>query len=46
VFVLAATGDNPILPFSQAMREQARSKWWLLALIGIEVIRQLHYSVS
>src|SRR3954451_11820286 len=46
VFVLAATGDNPILPFSQAMREQARSKWWLLALIGIEVIRQLHYIVS
>ncbi|HTJ76875.1 MAG TPA: AAA family ATPase [Acidimicrobiales bacterium] len=46
VFVLAATGDNPILPFSEAMREQARSKWWLLALIGIEVIRQLHYIVS
>src|SRR4051795_8712483 len=46
VFVLAATGDNPILPFSEAMREQARSKWWLLALIGIEVIRQLHYVVS
>jgi cell division protease FtsH len=46
VFVLAATGDNPILPFTEAMREQARSKWWLLALIGIEVIRQLHYLVS
>src|SRR3954453_10056326 len=46
VFVLAATGDNPILPFTEAMREQARSKWWLLALIGIEVVRQIHYIVS
>src|SRR4051812_36321217 len=46
VFVLAATGDNPILPFTEAMREQARSKWWLLALIGIELIRQIHYLVS
>jgi cell division protease FtsH len=45
VFVLAATGDNPILPFGEAMREQAASKWWLLALIGIELIRQIHYLI-
>src|SRR5436305_1274713 len=46
VFVLAATGDNPILPFREAMKEQARSKWWILALIGIEVLRQVHYVLS
>jgi cell division protease FtsH len=46
VFVLAATGDNPILPYSEALREQARTKWWLLALAGVEVLRQLHYLIS
>ena len=45
VFVLAATGDNPILPFSAAIREQAKSKWWLLALAAVEVIRQIHYLI-
>jgi ATP-dependent Zn protease len=46
VFVLAATGDNPILPFREAMREQARSKWWLLALGAFELVRQVHYLIS
>ncbi len=46
VFVLAATGDNPILPFGEALKQQARSKWWILALIGIEVLRQFHYLLS
>src|SRR5947209_2278814 len=45
VFVLAMTGDNPILPFGEAIREQAKSKWWLLALAGLEVIRQIHYGI-
>src|SRR5579885_2608356 len=46
VFVLAATGDNPILPYSEAVREQAKSKWWLLALAAVEVVRQIHYLLS
>jgi cell division protease FtsH len=43
LFVLAAMGDNPILPFSTAMSDQFRAKWWLLALAGLEVLRQLHF---
>ncbi len=45
-FVLAETGENPILPFGEAFDNQTRDKWWLIALAGIEVIRQLHYVVS
>ncbi|HUQ62366.1 MAG TPA: AAA family ATPase [Acidimicrobiales bacterium] len=45
-FVLAAMGDNPILSFDAAFDEEVRNKWWLLALIGIEVIRQTHYLIS
>jgi len=45
-FVLAETGDNPILPFSEAFRQQLSGKWWLVALAGVEVLRQIHYLIS
>src|SRR5688572_30199339 len=45
-FVLAATGDNPILPFGEAMEQQLSDKWWLVALAVLEVIRQIHYLIS
>ncbi|MDQ3896803.1 MAG: AAA family ATPase [Actinomycetota bacterium] len=45
-FVLAATGDNPILPFREAVDQQLTSKWWLVALAGLEVLRQIHYLIS
>src|SRR5919199_2450877 len=45
-FVLAQTGDNPILPFSEAFRQQLESKWWMAALFGLEVVRQIHYFIS
>ncbi|HEX5936729.1 MAG TPA: AAA family ATPase [Actinomycetota bacterium] len=31
------------LTFREALKEQVALRWWLLALIGIEVLRQLHY---
>ncbi len=45
-FVLAETGDNPILPFTEAFNHQLRTKWWLVALAGVEVVRQVHYLMS
>jgi len=46
VVVWAAMADDPNLPFSDAARIQARSAAWLLVLLGLEVLRQLHYFVS
>jgi cell division protease FtsH len=45
-FVLAETGDNPILPFGEAVDQQLSSKWWMVALFVIEVVRQIHYKIS
>ena len=45
-FVAAEIADNPILPVSEAINETLRSKVWLLVLIGLELLRQLHYLVS
>ncbi|HEX2118165.1 MAG TPA: AAA family ATPase [Acidimicrobiales bacterium] len=45
-FVLASTGDNPILPFGEAVDQQLSDKWWLLALAVLEVVRQIHYLIS
>jgi ATP-dependent Zn protease len=45
-FVLAETGDNPILPFSEAFRHQLEAKWWIVALAAIELVRQIHYLIS
>src|SRR5215218_3851121 len=45
-FVLAETGDNPILPFREAIDHQLQAKWWLAALAIIEIVRQVHYLIS
>ncbi len=44
-FVMAETGDNPILPFREAYDHQLRTKWWVAALVGIEIVRQVHYLI-
>ena len=45
-FVAAEVADNPILPVSEAINITLRTKVWLLVLIGLEVLRQLHYVIS
>jgi ATP-dependent Zn protease len=46
VFLWALKSDNPIIPWGDAVRENLRAKWWLLALAVAESVRQLHYAVS
>jgi ATP-dependent Zn protease len=45
-FALAAMGDNPLLPFRDAIDEQLGAKWWLVVLIIAEVFHQLHLWVA
>ncbi len=45
-FALAAMGDNPLLPFSEAMDTQLGTKWWLVVIAIAEVFHQLHLWVS
>jgi cell division protease FtsH len=47
-FVLfwATVIDNPIIPVADAFNQALSDRWWLLLLIMVEGIRQLHYVVS
>jgi ATP-dependent Zn protease len=46
LFVWADMANIPILPFKDAVRRTIESKWWLIALFGLELLRQIHYFVS
>jgi ATP-dependent Zn protease len=43
VLVWADMANNPILNFSDALSSNVNSRWWLLTLFGVEVVRQLHF---
>lgn len=43
VLIWADMSNNPILNFSDAFQENLSTRWWLLTLAAIEVIRQLHF---
>src|SRR5205823_6417141 len=49
VFALLAAYEQstiPIMSFWEALRDQLRSKWWLVALFGLDVLRQVHYVIG
>lgn len=45
-FVWSEMADNPILPFEDALDRTLEAKWWVLALIGLEAIRQAHFLLA
>jgi len=45
-FVWSDMADNPILPFRDALDRTFESKWWVLALIGLELVRQAHFLLA
>ena len=45
-FVWADMADNPLLPFVDAVQDEVRDKWWIFALGGLELVRQVHYLIS
>jgi ATP-dependent Zn protease len=46
VLVWSVMANDPIVGFSDAMRIEARAGWWVFALLGLEVLRQIHFLVS
>ena len=42
----ASMADNPLLSFSDAFTRTADEKIWLIVLIGIEIIRQMHFALA
>ncbi|MDT3443050.1 MULTISPECIES: AAA family ATPase [unclassified Pseudofrankia] len=47
LFVVAAqVSGNPLMTWGDAFSIEARSSWWLLALIGVEMARQVHMFIG
>ena len=46
VLVWAAMAEDPNLPFSDAVRTHVRSNAWILVLMAVEGVRQIHYMIS
>jgi ATP-dependent Zn protease len=46
VVVWSAMADNPLLPFVDAVRTAGVGSQWLLWLMGLELLRQIHYFVA
>jgi cell division protease FtsH len=45
-FLTAAALDNPLLSVEDALRKTREEKWWLIALAGVELLRQIHFLIS
>jgi cell division protease FtsH len=46
VLVWASLADNPLLSVGDAFTEMARTRSWLLLLVIVEILRQMHFLVS
>jgi len=46
VLAWASMADNPLLSFSDAVSKTANEKVWLIVLVGIEIIRQVHFALA
>lgn len=46
VLVWASLADNPLLSVNDAFSEVTRTRTWLIYLVVIEVLRQMHFLVS
>jgi cell division protease FtsH len=46
ILVWSAMANNPLVGFSDAMRIESRAGLWVFVLIGLEVLRQIHFLIS
>ena len=46
ILVWSVMANNPLVGFSDAVRIEVRSGWWVFVLFGLEVIRQIHFLIS
>jgi len=46
VLVWSVMANDPLVGFSDAMRIEVRTGWWVFVLIGLEVLRQVHFLIS
>jgi cell division protease FtsH len=46
ILVWSVMADDPIVGFSDAARIEVRAAWWVFLLLGLELLRQVHFLIS
>jgi cell division protease FtsH len=46
ILVWSVMANDPLVGFSDALRIEVQSGWWVFVLMGLEVIRQIHFLIS
>ncbi len=46
LMVMYKQSQVPVLGYAEVVRDQLRAKWWIVGLVVIEWIRQIHYLIS
>ncbi|HLI39728.1 MAG TPA: AAA family ATPase [Streptosporangiaceae bacterium] len=46
ILVWSVMASDPLVGFSDAMRIEVQTGWWVFALLGLEAVRQVHFLVS
>ncbi len=46
VLVWSTMANDPLVGFADAMRIEVRTGWWVFVLLGLEVLRQVHFIIS
>jgi cell division protease FtsH len=46
LLVWSVMANDPLVGFSDAVRIEVRTGWWVFILAGLEVLRQIHFLVS
>ncbi|HTX26786.1 MAG TPA: AAA family ATPase [Streptosporangiaceae bacterium] len=44
--VWSVMSNDPIVGFTDAMRIEVQTGWWVFVLIGLDVLRQVHFAIS
>jgi len=46
LLVWSVMANDPLVGFSDAVRIEVRSGWWVFVLLGLELLRQIHFLIS
>jgi cell division protease FtsH len=46
ILVWSVMANDPLVGFSDALKIEVQSGWWVFVLMGLEVIRQIHFLIS
>ena len=46
ILVWSAMANNPLIGFSDALKIQVHTGWWVFVLLGLELLRQVHFLIS